>query len=405
MARKNCLNWSQSLKGRMRNNTLNQTMNKFLTAILFILSGLMFLSCAREETEFDKILAKIKGMSAAEQNRFLDDYVNKRQSLPLVQENAVWFLLKDTTQAAVYLSGDMCAWKADSLEMQRIGRSSYYYIRRNFPLKARLEYKFVVNGKYLLDPVNPLKDRGGYGENSLLLMPDYRFPQEVLIRRNIALTKLDTLYFASSLLKNKRTIYFYHHRQAKPAAPLIVFQDGLDYLEFGKVNVILDNLIARGDIPPINALLVNPLQRKKEYWLNDAYLAMLFKELIPHVKRTYGLADYGPLGMGGVSLGGLISLYAIKNYDARLNFVFSQSAALWVNNFAISEMLSKMPQISAKIYLDYGDFEETREAHLHLAEILGNKNVSVEMKHYPEGHNWGNWRGHLSAALKYVLER
>jgi len=380
-------------------------MKKLIEVIFPFFLVWILLGCGEKQKTFSEIITAVSALPAAEQNRFLDAYVKEQKALPIIEQNTVWFLVKDSASARMALSGDMCGWKADSLKMKPIAQSSYFYIRQTFPADARLEYKFVRNGTFILDPGNPLSDGGAYGTNSLLLMPAYRFAPEVLLTKDMKLTKPDTLHFKSALLKNSRTLFYYHHTQAGPLAPLIVFQDGADYLTFGKAQIVLDNLIRQKRLPALNALFVNPVKRMKEYWLNDAYLKMLFNELLPFIRKKYKLSAKAPLALGGASLGGLISVYALKDYRRQIRFVFSQSGSFWVQNGALLSDMGKIPEIKCKVYLGYGSYETHTHLQERLARILIKKKAQVKRAIAHEGHNWGNWRAHLAQALQFGLAR
>ena len=107
-------------------------------------------------------------------------------------------------------------------------------------------------------------------------------------------------------------------------ADLIVFQDGHAYVnEEGqfRVPVVLDNLIYRGELPPIVAVFVNPghvgedapesawrsSNRSFEYdTLSDQYARFLLEELLPEVEKTQRLTDDpSRRGICGISSGGI----------------------------------------------------------------------------------------------------
>ncbi len=110
------------------------------------------------------------------------------------------------------------------------------------------------------------------------------------------------------------------------AADLIVFTDGHRYLdEAVNAPAVLDNLISRGELPPIAALFVSPGDvgpglpiwggtdnRSLEYdTLNGDYARFLVDELIPHVERTQRVTgDPAGRAIAGLSSGGLCAFNA-----------------------------------------------------------------------------------------------
>jgi predicted alpha/beta superfamily hydrolase len=96
----------------------------------------------------------------------------------------------------------------------------------------------------------------------------------------------------------------------------------------------------------------------------DKYGRLLVEELMPFVAVNYRVkADAANTGLGGSSLGGLVSLYlGLKHED-----VFSKLAVLspsvWWNHRAILSLVSEMAQAmhaKPRIWLDVGDAEGRR---------------------------------------------
>lgn len=372
--------------------------NKIIISVLILLMA----SCSGK-LKFSELLEKMDDVSRERRSKIFNEFINQQAEFPLIEDSIVYFLFKDSLHQSAYLAGDMNSWKADSLPMQRLEGTAYFFIAQKFPRDARLEYKFVVDSQYVLDPLNKKRERGGHGYNSVFFMHGYRFPKETLLDRAKEISLVDTFSYAAAKKDTARKIFYYHHAQATAASPLIIFNDGQEYLELGAAAIVLDNLTGAKRIPPVNALFVNPLKRRKEYWLNDKYLSMVFSDLLPRVRSMYGLSPQA-IGMGGVSLGGVISLYALKDYSYQLDFVFLQSGALQIDNEMILRVLTNVPAVKTKVYYDYGTFEGMDAVHGRLTELLQQKNMIFSHNTYNEGHNWGNWRAHLAAALEYCLK-
>ncbi len=379
-------------------------MIKRITAAILIVGLATLLSCSKADP-FTELLARVEGAPAGQKESVVKAFLQRQKQIPLINDTTVIFILHNSAQKQPFLTGDMANWRKDSLPMQRIKGTDYWYRTVHFPADARIEYKFVAGGKFLPDSLNELTSEGGFGANSVLLMPDYTFPQEILFKREHAVSALDTLTFVSKKRHNRRAVFVYRHPKATAHSPLLLFHDGADYLKFAKAQIILDNLIADSAIPAVNAVFVNPRNRTKEYWLNEAFLDMTFNELLPFIRQKYGWRKAAPLYMGGASLGGEISLLALKNYQRRLAGVFSQSGALWIEKNTILKIIAALPGIQPKLYFDYGTFENQRSTHARLQKILTEKKAHYKINRWHDGHNWGNWRGHLKHALKYLLTR
>lgn len=110
---------------------------------------------------------------------------------------------------------------------------------------------------------------------------------------------------------------------SKPAA-VMVFQDGHTYLKPDgdfRATVVLDNLIAAGDIPPMIGIFINPgnldTELPKDPWkgnnrsveydtLSDAYARFLTDEILPEVAKTHNLTtNPEQRAICGLSSGGI----------------------------------------------------------------------------------------------------
>ncbi|MCA9269900.1 MAG: SMP-30/gluconolactonase/LRE family protein [Planctomycetales bacterium] len=123
-------------------------------------------------------------------------------------------------------------------------------------------------------------------------------------------------------------VYVPAQYKAEQPAALMVFQDGLrmgDVDGRWRVPIVLDNLIARGDMPPTIAVFINPghdktkprvggkhSNRSLEYdSLGDRYVRFLLEEIIPEVKKRYAISDDPEMhAIGGSSSGAICAFTA-----------------------------------------------------------------------------------------------
>jgi len=370
---------------------------------MFLLSLLFFLGCGTEKLDFEKLITTIENTKDESREALLEEFIARQETFPIVKDSMAYFLYKSFQGDQPYLCGDMCFWDPDSIPMVPIEGTEYYYFTQKFPLDARVEYKFVIEQNFILDHLNPIKESGPMGTNSVLVMPSYTFPKEILINKSNSISTIDTLKFKSWILKNDRDVFVYKANIDKKAEAIVIFHDGLEYLRFANAQHILDNLITDKKIPPVYAVFVNPVNRMTEYWMNDDYIRMIFNELLPRIKKDYNIGANVKVGLGGASLGGLISVYALKKYENKLDFIFSQSGAFQIDNGAIFNTISDLTKISAKLHFTYGSFEKLDSLHIKMANQLEIKNVNFAIEKVNEAHNWGNWRAHLADALEFCL--
>jgi len=73
----------------------------------------------------------------------------------------------------IFVAGDANGWNPAAGEMRRVAGTSLFALTWRLDPAARCEYKIVVDSAWMLDPLNTLTVRGGFGDNSELRMPGY----------------------------------------------------------------------------------------------------------------------------------------------------------------------------------------------------------------------------------------
>lgn len=112
------------------------------------------------------------------------------------------------------------------------------------------------------------------------------------------------------------------YEPSKPAG-LMIFQDGermRDVTGRWRVPIVFDNLIARGDMPPVIAVFLNPGHHKSQVRqgnkssnrsfeydsLGDRYARFLLEEIIPEVEKRYNISSEPEMrAIGGSSSGAI----------------------------------------------------------------------------------------------------
>jgi enterochelin esterase-like enzyme len=189
-----------------------------------------------------------------------------------------------------------------------------------------LDYKILVDGiTWLVDPANPHQQASGLGPNSELQMLDY-VPSRWTSRRSFVTPgRLTPPSFGDILARPLGyivdfQIYLPVDYQNLENLPVIYVLDGHEYSDedLGALTVILDNLIAAGEIEPVMAVFIDPRdeddksinRRETEYAENDAFQEFLVQNLIPFIDENYS-TDPRPESrlLLGTSLGGRAALY------------------------------------------------------------------------------------------------
>jgi len=326
------------------------------------------------------------------------------KQMPEIKKNYVQFIYNGAADR-VYIVGDFNNWKKEPLFQLQENK---WVIEKEFPLNARFDYKFLVDGKLILDPLNPNKTEGGFGFNSELRMPHFHYPKATEYHQDIPhgiikkYTINDTDYF-----NYKRDIYLYiPYGVKRKKLPLIIFQDGLEYILFGAAKNTMDYLIYRKEIPPICGLFVDirKVNRVKEYSFNSKYsnLIMSIIEDIAEREKLKFTEKY----LSGVSLGGFASVVLLMKYPDVFKGAISQSGAFHFRKNTDFESLN-----GKIIYMDNGRYETKVNNSLNIAQLnkiykkkFIENGATVIYKKWNDGHSWGNWKAHLPQALKMLLK-
>lgn len=163
--------------------------------------------------------------------------------------------------------------------------------------------------------------------------------------------------------------------ESEPAKryPVLYMQDGGDVFAVWRIDEIAKPLIASRQIEPLIIVMVAIAgtldDRFNEYTPTsnssgkggkaDSYGRMLVEELKPFIDSEYRtLSDAANTGLGGVSLGGLVSLYLALKYPTTFGRLSLMSPSVWWDNKLmvrnVKALASKPPM---RIWLDVGTAE------------------------------------------------
>jgi len=296
------------------------------------------------------------------------------------------------------------------------------------PLNARIEYCFVKTDRIpIRDPINPNIMYNGFGVMSELMMPDYM--------RHPALTGLRNGYKGTIIGCGEHTIQskylgydvrFQVDTNLAGNGPntLIIFNDGLDYIEFAHAREVLAWLHDEGLIGPVTAVFVNPPNRhltaspsrRTEYDLNPDYAACIASELVPWVEATYQTGGSASQRMiVGDSYGGVCALFVALHHSDTIGLAYSQSGYVGLRRDSIFELACRSGK-DIRFCFDIGTFEskvgagmldpnelDFYDANVRLHQALTDAGVNHYFNIEPQGHTWGFWRDGLLRNLPVLL--
>src|SRR5438874_549813 len=115
---------------------------------------------------------------------------------PVIEGNAAYFFCQNPEAKKISIVGDWNKWKNGVDILERIIRKSpWYYLKKEFPMDARLSYRFQTDGgESFNDPMNPNSLQEVFGNNTFLKMPGYKeSPYLIAPGKNVSKGKIISL--------------------------------------------------------------------------------------------------------------------------------------------------------------------------------------------------------------------
>jgi enterochelin esterase-like enzyme len=337
---------------------------------------------------------------------------SKKNGNPLIEGNQVTFLWEGKT--APHLIDDIHMWEDGPQKMAHIEKDLWAY-SMELPATAYLEYSFYEphTRKRIEDPLNRNTVYNGIGDyNHFFYMPEHSPTEFAIRRKNVPRGRVthhlvDTWMLAD---EGQRDVYLYHPPVSTPV-PLLVVYDGADYLERGKLNVIVDNLIQEKHIQPIAmAFLQNGTDhRGVEYACSDATIMWLDNIILPLARKKLNLLDItkhrGAYGVLGASFGGLMSVYTGLRMSDTFGKVISQSGVFESDgrDFVAVDMIRSKLSREIKIWMDIGHFDWLLEDNRRLQAILRENGYDVTYREFSGGHNYTCWRDEVWRGIEHLF--
>jgi enterochelin esterase family protein len=337
------------------------------------------------------------------------------QGAPLIDGHTATFVWQGRHAPA--LAGDFNDWnEASPAQLTSAGADLWTYQLKLAP-DAYIEYAYFFGAERVDDPFNPQRVSNGMGKyNQYFYMPEAaphpltirnpETPRGEVTRHVLAGDDLDMI------VGRQRTVYLYKP-PVRGRCPLLVVWDGRDYLQKGRLPIIVDNLIAAGRIQPLALALVNNAGRARtvEYSCSEGPLNFVLNHVLPlaeqHLKLVSLRKSPGAYGVLGASMGGLMALFTGLRLPEVFGKVLSQSGAFGIEDYeyGVFDLMRSHKPRPLQLWLDIGQYDMPAllASNERMHTLLTEKGYTAPYRVYPGGHNYTAWRNDLWRGLEYLF--
>jgi enterochelin esterase family protein len=277
----------------------------------------------------------------------------------------------------------------------------------------RFEYRLELHHpdrlEVVLDPINPLRAPGGYGEKSVLELDGYH-PPEWLTAPAAPGEWRDLAVPSRSLRADVPVRVWTPQRDVGAPRGLLLAHDGGEFDRLIGLGRHSAAAVAAGTMPPHHLVLLSPLDRNDWYSANPAYAKALAADVLPAVRAA--LDTRASIIALGASLGGLAMLHAQRTYPRLFAGMFLQSGSFFQHRFdsqessfaAYDRILAFVAGVKRRrrfgssaptpvpTVMTCGLAEENLDNNRDMAATLRRQGYPLRWVEVPDAHNLTAWR-------------
>jgi enterochelin esterase-like enzyme len=299
-----------------------------------------------------------------------------------------------------------------------------WVLELELPDVLRLEYKLEVThrdggSEWILDPGNPKRAPGAFGEKSVLELPGYAPP--AWLEAETVPGRFDDLAIRGRGLGAAVATRVWSPADVAPGTPLrmLLANDGPEYDALSSLTRFSAAKIAAGELAPHRVALLAPGDRNQWYSASAVYARVLASDIVPALRDTFGLVG-APVAMGA-SLGGLAMLHAQRRFPRAFGALFLQSGSFFIPRFdsqesgfgryariirfvreTVRDGHYAMPVPTA---ITVGRAEENAHNNREMARALATQGYDVSLEEVADLHNYVGWRDAFDPSLTALLQK
>jgi enterochelin esterase family protein len=291
----------------------------------------------------------------------------------------------------------------------------------------RMEYLFEIEDRrgrhsMVLDPTNPQRVGGAFGDKSVREFPGYR-PPAWLDTAPVAAREQQLTVAAAGLDADiEVTVWSPADLADDQPAPLVVVHDGPQFARLGGITHFLGAGMATSALPRVRAALVDPGDRNAWYAANPRYAEALCADVVAALdERVPATVRVGV----GASLGALALLHAHRRHPDIFGALLLQSGSFFTpasdgheSEFpgwaattgfvtgvaADASSPHRQGEAPVPTVLTCGTVEENLANNRAMTEHLRRLGYPAELVVVRDAHNYTAWRDALDPSLTRLIE-
>jgi enterochelin esterase-like enzyme len=272
-------------------------------------------------------------------------------------------------------------------------------------------YSFIVDGRAIIDPLNPKTKPELRPETSVLEVvtgQPFIYQWQRVPHGTVRLHE-----YESEPLKRLRRIRVYtppgYDRETAGRFPVLYLAHGTGdteatWTEFGRAHVIMDNLLAQKKVVPMLVVMMDGhADLHDEEGIDarnlDGFEADLLQSVVPMVDHEYRtLDDRDHRAICGLSMGGIQSLSTGLRHSDRFAWIGGMSAWVPQAETRCAAALSD-PGLNGKLRLlwnQMGRDDPYMKDYMEFEGVLAQHNIKRSFKITKGDHSWPVWRDYLA---------
>ena len=311
------------------------------------------------------------------------------------EDGSAAFFYPQRDHRAVHVTGSFCGWQAPGVPLRRIAEG---WLGEVGPLPAGdVEYKLIVDGRWIADPVNLARRPDGVGgENSLL-------------HRGALRGSIQHLRFHSPALGQERGYVLYlppaYATSSRRFPVLYLLHGALDWektwIDKGDLATTMDRLRQDGTVADM--IVVMPRDNGDLFRGDGRFADYLARDVVGHIDHEFRtLADPRHRALDGLSTGGFTSVVLGASRPHVFRSIGSMSGSHDERTFeAIRAHAGAMREAGQRYRISYGLEEPIVDVCRAVAGELAGRGIHTEHVEQHGTHDWSLWHATLPGHLAF----